>query len=272
MQLDRTRIAVRERDFGDLLDLTLCVLRGEFVGIAFWLAVGIVPALALNAWLLSGLVDDLLGSGESAMIYFFLLGGLLLVEEPLVTAPLTLYLGRTMFIEPITAVGLLRDLARALQQIVVVQVLPRLLLAMCLPVAVMILAVRPHMAEIILLERTRLWGRTENEPTTLTRSRILHGPATGDVLLRFMVSSAVALVLLMGIWPTLGYLHRVVLGAEDYWLWMWRLYFPAALWLVIGLLAIVRFLGYLDLRIRQEGWELELSLRAEAARMAGTIT
>ena len=31
---------------------------------------------------------------------------------------------------------------------------------------------------------------------------------------------------------------------------------------------VVRFLSYLDLRIRHEGWEVELLMRAEALRLA----
>ena len=34
---------------------------------------------------------------------------------------------------------------------------------------------------------------------------------------------------------------------------------------------VVRYLEYLDLRIRYEGWEVELFMRAEAARLAGKV-
>ena len=44
--------------------------------------------------------------------------------------------------------------------------------------------------------------------------------------------------------------------------------YPACLWLVVAFLAVVRFLSYLDLRIRHEGWEVELLMRAEALRLA----
>jgi hypothetical protein len=36
---------------------------------------------------------------------------------------------------------------------------------------------------------------------------------------------------------------------------------------VVAFFAIVRFLSYLDLRIRHEGWEVELLMRAEAVRL-----
>jgi hypothetical protein len=43
--------------------------------------------------------------------------------------------------------------------------------------------------------------------------------------------------------------------------------YPACLWLVVAFMSVVRFLNYLDLRIRHEGWEVELLMRAEALRM-----
>ena len=43
--------------------------------------------------------------------------------------------------------------------------------------------------------------------------------------------------------------------------------YPLSLWIVAGFMTVVRFLSYLDLRIRHEGWEVELLLRAEASRM-----
>ena len=42
--------------------------------------------------------------------------------------------------------------------------------------------------------------------------------------------------------------------------------YPAALWMVAAYFTVVRFLGYLDLRIRREGWEVELLMRAELDR------
>jgi hypothetical protein len=43
---------------------------------------------------------------------------------------------------------------------------------------------------------------------------------------------------------------------------------PITLWTVVAFMGVARFLSYLDLRIRQEGWEVELLVRAEAARLA----
>jgi hypothetical protein len=52
---------------------------------------------------------------------------------------------------------------------------------------------------------------------------------------------------------------------------MYTVALPAAEWLVLGYFAVVRYLGYLDLRIRREGWEVELLLRAERARLLPNV-
>jgi hypothetical protein len=41
--------------------------------------------------------------------------------------------------------------------------------------------------------------------------------------------------------------------------------------MVAGYFAVVRFLAYVDLRIRREGWEVELVMRAERDRLMRTI-
>jgi hypothetical protein len=50
-----------------------------------------------------------------------------------------------------------------------------------------------------------------------------------------------------------------------------ELVYPACLWLVVMFLAVVRFLSYLDLRIKHEGWEVELLMKAEALRLAARM-
>jgi len=47
---------------------------------------------------------------------------------------------------------------------------------------------------------------------------------------------------------------------------------PIVLWLIVGFMTVVRFLNYLDLRIRHEGWEVELRMRAEGNRIASSLS
>ena len=44
---------------------------------------------------------------------------------------------------------------------------------------------------------------------------------------------------------------------------------PAAAWVIGALSILIRLLNYLDTRIRLEGWEVELAVRAEAIRQFG---
>ena len=46
--------------------------------------------------------------------------------------------------------------------------------------------------------------------------------------------------------------------------------YPLVLWHVVGFFAVAGYLGYLNLRIRHEGWEVELLMKAEGARLAST--
>ena len=45
--------------------------------------------------------------------------------------------------------------------------------------------------------------------------------------------------------------------------------YPLALWAAGALSVLIRFLSYLDTRIRLEGWEVQLAVRAEAIRQFG---
>ena len=53
MQLDDYRIAIRERNYLDLLDLALRVVRAHALPLLAAFVVGVAPFMLLNAWLLS---------------------------------------------------------------------------------------------------------------------------------------------------------------------------------------------------------------------------
>ena len=48
-------------------------------------------------------------------------------------------------------------------------------------------------------------------------------------------------------------------------------YWLAALWLSVGFLSVARFLFYIDTRIRQEGWGVELQMRSESRRISEMV-
>lgn len=269
MQLDKTNIAIRERSLLEVMDLALQVIRAYFPSWLVCLAAGSAPWLLFNAWLLSGwdLSDRFV---PLSTLYMAAQAALVMIEAPLATAPLTLMLGQRLFRDHVDAGRMARDLASSLPQVALFGSAVR---ALCAPLVVTLagpLGLWPYMNEVILLERNPARSRRPRKWTTLQRCRVLHRGASGELFARWLgttgLSAALATSLCVAMWTALsvftGRQHGADVGL--------RLYLPVALWLVAGYAAVARFLLYLDLRIRREGWEVELSLRAEAARLART--
>jgi hypothetical protein len=87
-----------------------------------------------------------------------------------------------------------------------------------------------------------------------------------------MAAATVSVLLALAFTQTLTVTSGVFLGRWNWGWFMLLIGYPLVLWLVSGFMAIVRYLNYLDLRIRHEGWEVELRLRAEAVRMANKFS
>jgi hypothetical protein len=137
-------------------------------------------------------------------------------------------------------------------------------------------AMRPYIAEIVLLEKNPLgWtsGGSSPDPAKTTigqRSATLQGASSGDLIGRWVGAGGAALGLVLAIQCTFWFASGVFLNT---WSWgpvMTEFFAPLSMWLVACYFTVVRFLSYLDLRIRTEGWEVELRLRAEAARLTRT--
>lgn len=276
MQLDKTRISIRERSYFDVLDLATRVIRAGGWPLAAALAVGVAPMMLLDAWLLARVREADFEPGFP-LRYMLLTVFLVVWQVPLATAPATLYLGQVLFDERPRFGGIARHFWESLPQLLLYQGLFRFLFIG-----------RPYLNEVILLERNpmravrstafrrkeppgtiRQEGRgTTNGKSTLGRSRTLHRGLSGDLMARALGSGAVAALLIGAIWGSM-YMFRSMLVGD--WAWddvLGTFYFPLAVWIVASYFAVARFLFYLDFRIRREGWEVELLLRAERARLA----
>jgi hypothetical protein len=269
MQFDRNRIVIRERGWLDLLDLALRVTRAYALPLAASLAVGILPAMLFNAWLLSGLseaeFDELV---PRAYLVWMLV--IVLVESPLVTAGATLYLGEAVFFARPGMRSIAGGFFRRLPQLLAFQALRAVFL---LPIVTWFVpfAVWPYLNEVLLLERNP-WRRRAGQLTTFRRVTTLHRGSAGDLFLRWIAAAAFGAILVAALWLTMQCLAGMLLAE-----WKWEglcltLYYPLALWIVVGYFTVVRFLGYLDLRIRREGWEVELMMRAEGARLSRQLS
>ncbi len=108
--------------------------------------------------------------------------------------------------------------------------------------------------------------------TTFRRNTALHGGSVGDLFARWLASAAFGSLLFAALWLTMQSLAGLLLGEWKWAALTYTLYYPLALWIVAGYFTVVRFLGYLDLRIRREGWEVELMMRAEGDRLSRQLT
>lgn len=276
MNLDSTQIAIRERNFAEIMDLALQVIRAHTGPLLLAAIVGIVPWAALNGLILGGMLSDTLWDNPSGYCILMLL--FVAIETPLATAPITLYLGQVTFSGAGDPGRIARDYLRSLPQMLLMQGLVRAVAA--LPVITLLLPYVswPYLSELILLERNALLagkgtssngkGGVVKRLTTRKRSKNLHKQSGGDLFTRWIASASLG-AMLVGV--GVGGVHTFVeqffgyrLTAEQNLLFT----FPAMLWLATAYFAVVRFLAYLDLRIRREGWEVELTMRAEAARLA----
>jgi hypothetical protein len=268
MQFDQTHIAVRERNFLEILDLATQVTRVHLGPLALALFVGSAPFAIVNHLLLAGFIDaNEIWQDLNSYVFFLML--LVAVEAPLATAPITLYLGAAAFRERVDSRRLWRNWLASLPQLVLLEGLLRASTVLIFGAGVLIPYVRrPYLSEVILLERNPLRSTDSSQISTWRRSRNLHDGARGDLFSRWLGSVGAAIVLILaGVAGTYSLVGNI-LGRYPEALTVLRWHLPVVVWIVLGFFAVVRFLAYLDLRIRREGWEVELRMRAEAARLA----
>ena len=258
MQLDRTSIAIRERGYLDILDLALQVVRRHAGPLLAALAAGVLPFALLNHWLLAGYLQTEFDVPFPAG-YCLLMLLLVFWEIPLATAPATLYLGEAMFHGKADRRRIAGDLRESLPQLLVYQVLLRPVFAWT----------RPFLNEVILLERNPMRAANGSARSTSERSKSIHRGGDVDPLGRWLGAVTFGGVLFLALWVSAYLVRAMLLGKWDWELAMVTTWYPLALWTAAGYLAVVRFLSYLDLRIRREGWEVELMMRAEGTRLAG---
>ena len=126
---------------------------------------------------------------------------------------------------------------------------------------------RPFVNEIIFLERNPIRSQQTGTITIGRRSSSLHTPSSADMIGRFVMVSVGSIVLVLGVILTVWFGQALATNDWTISQVMVKFFVPLAAWLVAVQATVVRFLGYLDLRIRREGWEVELKVRAAAAEL-----
>ena len=233
----------------DLLDLALVVVRRRPLTLGLAALSGIAPFAALNAWLFSSMSD--LEAGIPLFLW--------MVEAPLSTAPLTMVLGGLMFGQKVTFGRVLTALLKASVSLILVHGFLRIVLFFWIPTRL------AFANEVILLERGRWWK-------IIRRGGDLSSRREGELFLlglfQLILTYLFALVFFIG----MARIGQAVLAEDMTWdtpaasaYAGWRFQLP--IWLVVAFFAVVRFLIYIDQRIRLEGWEVELRLRAVGEAM-----
>ncbi len=302
MQLDRTRISIRERNMLDTFDLALHVMREYFKPLAVMFFVAVIPLMVVNDLLIGWMMDveyedTFFYTEEYGAIwrYWWAATCLIVIEAPLASIFTTSFLGQAVFVAQPSYRDVFRDVAKLAGRLVWCQLIVRAIVPACLvfllieryedfnPTVELLLlgaiagyacflrSVRPYINEIVLLERNPLTSRDPSAITIGKRSKDLHGPSGGDLFARWLASACIGTLLTVCVFGTIVFLSGIFLNDWRPGPTMVRYMYPLAIWIVVGFLAVVRFLSYLDLRIRHEGWEVELRLRAEATRQAAKL-
>ena len=288
MRFDRTFIAIRERSTLGILDLALHVVVEHIRPLSILLLINAAPWILINHLLLGQLIYV---EYDTAFSYYWAMTWLVICQAQLGTFLITQYLGKAMF-EGRPKVGellkgclkvpfyyLFSQLALRLTGGVLLAALllqepgdSELLAIGCTfvflgsAVGAVIRAVRPFVTEILLLERTPIRAKP-NSIHFSARSRSLHAFASNELVGKAFVTGVMGAALVFAIHCTFVSVDQVMNIRANSESSFQPYYFVASLWIVSGFISVVRFLYYIDLRIRQEGWAVELRMRAEAQRL-----
>jgi hypothetical protein len=132
----------------------------------------------------------------------------------------------------------------------------------------------PYLNEVILLERNPLRAKVRGMKTTALRSQELHRGESGDLIVNGLLNFLLGVILFGATWVSLAMLRTLFFGDWDLVTGasvdrpMYTTYYHLLLWTIVGFTTVLRFLSYLNLRIRREGWDVELQVRAERARLS----
>jgi hypothetical protein len=246
---DRTLIQIRERSFLDVLDLALVVIRSEPLPLGLAALAGVLPCAALNAWLTA--------EPEFPLVAYL---GLLVLEVPWATAPLTVVLGGLMFGERPTAGRVARTIGRGLPAMIAYQLVVRALLLATFLGYPLVPSRLAFLDEVILLERGRF-------RSVVKRCSTLCGLRGSDLFGRWIVSVLFGVAFVVCFWVGTDAAFNALTTSDLTWDrpgWgdLYGLRTQAAVWLAIAFFGVARFLTYIDQRIRLEGWEVKLRLQA----------
>lgn len=258
MRLEETQLEIRPRSILECLDLAFLFCSRHWLGLLIAGSAGMIPLGVFARWF-----DPM---DEMDFYTSWLFEALM---APWSTMFVTLYLGQVIFSPTLSLRRMLSDVWRALPAYVVFQLVLKGICLASLILSPIVIVAMYYLDEIILLEKPRLsriWKRQ-----TAMNSRIW-----GRIIALCFVDSVIAtcgtMILAISfrtvtaLWD--DRLDAAWLMSDEEFTLSWFLLDDwegfAATNLVMLFLTVFRFMTYLDNRIRREGWDVELKLRAQA--------
>jgi len=272
MRIEAATIAIEPRSVGACLDLAVLFYRRHAREI-----LKLTLVLALPSTILSFLIADRSEDGLfwSAVIFFSLC--------PFLGAALVAGAGRGVFGEPFEARSALRALAARLGGLLSAILISRLIIVLCGLLCLGIPGILPavyygFLPELLLLEDLK-GSRARRRLSDLMRHTFVDLTARQVSLLGFMGVTVLSLFTLLD--QASGALLGLPIlfgraSASFFWQEISTLLFydpwvvavlSATCWLAYPLARLAWFFCYLDVRIRKEGWDVELDFRIEAERL-----
>lgn len=267
MNPENTNVFIRKRSVGEVLNLALLMIARYLQPMLF------ASILALPVCLLPWCVFYVMAQIEPQwvtmlydefdmpdkwMLYLAFSTLVVLILEPLITAPLTLLMGQLVFGGKPDWPRLRREYLESLPQIFYYRFLWRLTTfrwAFC--------------PEVILLERNPwIASAKSGKRSTSQRCKDIYWRDYESVFRHFTAFFWVLALLVSGM-AGVSSLRMLMIGHSDkyelpaFFLFYW----PSLLTAAILYLCVVRFLAYLDFRIRSEGWDLDLRIREQCVLM-----
>lgn len=286
MQFDQTSIAIRERNILEVFDVAANVLVRHLQPIMVLLFLNAMPFVVLDYYLINWMTDVSF-SVELSLAYYAAMIALIISQAQLGTCLITIFMGQVMFLEEHSIWAVVKQFLKRLPYFLYSQGILRLAVFVVLvawmtspkdreeaylmawlglpaitAAGLLVRAMRPFVPEVIYLEQTPLTSKADL-PSLSQRSKNLHMLASGSITTQFVLMLLFAPLLLFAV-------HSVFVMADSMFsiranseISLQPFYILASGWLVAGFLAVVRFLIYIDVRIRQEGWSVDLKFRSE---------
>ena len=291
MLYDKTTINVSERSMLEIADISLHVIRDHFKPLIFTFGLMVIPLMVLNYFLIGWMTEIDYGDGN-LLRYAWSMSLLVVTEAQLASLFSTYYLGHALFEQKISVRSMLKDVFGALPRIIWSHGIVRAVLIIwglyfmiamsngyfeeglegfLIPVLVLYLlvvrALRPFITELLVLEKNPFRAKSKSDISISVRSKSLHAPVGSELFGRAIFGGMITVAAGVAFFAAVLFVWNMFAEVNSKSFVLNFILFPICLWLAVGMQSVTRFLSYLDIRTRQEGWEVELKLRAEAVNL-----